>query len=1457
MELLADEKDGRYKRLQRRHIYLHRLAGDDIFAAKVEAQPKAPMRMVLRFAVYAGIATFVIMERSQVGDLSATNQALRTALTSHYFEYSPVPKTFEDIKNEGDVISWLGWLCKALEQAGSEQSYGNPLSLLLHNRVLPRAGSCLDVSALSLSFRRVKLSADSASTTTDRFSQLYPLTWMASTIAPGQAGGDVEATSNIRAGNVTWMHTPPCSSCGNAGYEDAGGYLAVITSRASGTLVHLIDKSQTFDTSPAEALHHCDRRLQRSGTVSLDTFLAEPFFDSQLGSLTLELQSYNANYQSLSRVRVFFEFSAAGALSSHHMASDTIRLDVSHSWIQYFEYAYLILTCLYFFELVYRIGKGFPTYLRNFWCYVNACSIIGSISCFGLWYYYMPRLRDFRVGRQFEEPAEFQSRFATFSLYIVASSFATFTIYLRVLQFLANTRSRVVLLLKTIMFSAGNMVVYILYIGVIFVGFFTFALTHFSSLSANFTDPWTTFVSTFSLFFGDLSVVDGFQAPLRVPFIWLFMFFFFFLSVQMFNAIINYSYNRVSEDMKSVFQREKYEQQLKSKKKGRSLWQVLTSLRKPKQAEEQEDVEAVSAGVNSQAAAAIPDASALDEAVRQKVEEYRGRDTNKAAKDGFCTALAYCVMVSCYIWFLYVNMMVEAKSSVRIVVNETVHALEVPSAMSVDPNEAPLQGWAEIHAWPQAISWIRSGLPELIFNSTSSASLARATSGANPVAAEGVRCLRSWNCFLTGSSGNATNIVRITQKRSRRVSNNGARHDSTPDDERFIGGVDNATGQEIQQMLVNASGFSQTIDPDSPNNVAEDTGAGFQLSLGQAELCKTVAASGPGSYKNAGGIVCQLDSDPATFHDQMDLMMASDFFTSASATFVVELVTHNTNRDMMSYIVIKFVQTPAGEVRKDLRVFSLALFGWDVGVDKLSYFIGRLLPGVIYMILVMCFTIMLYRELQTEHTRRTVSMEGAEKGPGFLTTIYTFFTTDIFRPVDTLSFLMSFWSFVLFIMWLVKEGDLPQKLQGDYGSIVDFAAELTAQEREYNRISSANLLLIFVRPLRFIREDPRMQRLNQTLKEARTDIFWFIIVLGIVLFACTLLSFVSFGPRFLKCSDIFTAFIFCFSFILGEFDFWSLFQANPVMAVIFFFPYLILVYCVFTNIFFAILDRFFVSADPPPIKFKRKLKPLFSKICRCIDWDDDFVMEGDPKAAKKDGPVSRAGRVADTAKVIHNIRKGLDGEAGSQMALSKPLREVCDMDDRLMGVVKWGHDEAASLVSDFQNLLVKKQQYKNEDVFIKQVVMKKVDTDESRTRAEMEEAHRQMRYAAEVHEVMALRDQQTLAKYIWLLEQKIQKKMNDQHALKMEVQHLQEEMDSMRFTKDELRNQAAGMGAAEAMPDAETQGLEGSDEEEDLELREGEDAIAPADDPNAAMDHPLPSENPTTISMLKALGEKT
>ncbi|CAL1165942.1 unnamed protein product [Cladocopium goreaui] len=1416
-----------------------------------------PKTKVIRFAIYAFIATFVIKARSQVEDLSIANDGTKSALTEQYFEFEPRPRKFNDIKDVKDVQSWLRWLCNSLQAAGNTDEYSNPLSLNLHNRVTPTSGICLNASSITLSFRRVKLSSDAAASTTTRFSAFYPQTWKAFTIDPGTdlAGSDIEATSPIVASTpstLSWLYTPACKSCSNTGYNQMGGYIAVATTSASGTLVHLVDSSDVSGLAPDPMLNHCDGNLTRSGTLGLEDFLGEPFFDSQLGSLTAEFQTYNANFQSLTKVKVFFQFSAAGALFAHRVETQTLQLDISHSWIQYFEYTYLVFTCFYFFDLVYRIGKGFPTYLQNFWCYVNACSIIASIGCFGIWYFYMPTLDTFRQTRLFQDYTNFDNRSATFGFYIVTSSFAVFTIYLRMLQFLGHTRSRVVLLLRTITFSAGNIIIYILYIGVIFIGFSTFALTNFSNVSANFTNPWVTFVSTFSLFMGDLSVMDGFNTPLKVPFMWLFMFFFFFLSVQMFNAIINYAYNRVSEDMKSVFQREQLEKQLKKKTKagrdGRMFWPFPFG-RKPKGQEElAED------GVTFGGAVKGPDLTTLDPGVRQKVEEYRERDTKKSAKDGLCTACVYFLMVGCYIGFLYVNMLVEEKNQLRLAVEAVVRNTEVEMPLPFGKTAA--QSWDDISTWSQVASWMRVGLPAIIFNSTAQAFME--TSTTQQLISSGMNCLRSWNCLITGASQNQTdgsqNIARITQKRSKRMQNRGSRSSATPEDERFVGGFDDS-GDEIQGILVNESGFFQIIHPDVAN-AAEDADLDFQLLHQNQLLCQTVGA-GAGSYRQSGGIVCELSSDAATFREQMDALLGNgnetnrSFFVKESASFVIELVAHNPNRDMLSYIVMTFYQTPAGKVHKDIRVFSLALFGWDVGVDKLGYFIGRLVPGAIYMTLVVAFTIMLYQEMQTEHTRRSVA-ESAEKGNSLFTTIFTFFASDVFRPVDAISYLMSFWSFVLFILWLVKEGDLQQKLQGDYRGIVDFTSELITTEKDYNRISAANLLLLFVRPLRFIREDPRMQRLNQTLHDAKQDIFWFIVVLGIVLFACTLLANVSFGPFFLPCIDIAASFLFCFSFILGEFDFWGLYGANPVMAVIFFFPYLILVYCVFTNIFFAILDRFFVSADPPPMKLKRKLKPLLSKICRCIDWDDDFVMEEDPKGAKKEGPQSRADRVAVTAKIIHDIRKGIDGDSGSRLAQSKPLSEVCDMDEKLLNVVKWSKEEASSIVSEFQSLLVKKQRHKNEDVFLKQVVMKKVDDDETNTRKEMEEAHRQMRYAAEVHEVMALRDQQTLAKYIWLLEQKIQKKMTDTHALMMEVQHLQDEMDRMRFTKEDLRNHANGVGSDIPQEEIEGSASEGEHAETMSEAVTTHAGPKPID-PNSAMDSAGGRSDPATADMLKAL----
>merc|ERR1712147_22984 len=111
---------------------------------------------------------------------------------------------------------------------------------------------------------------------------------------------------------------------------------------------------------------------------------------------------------------------------------------------------------------------------------------------------------------------------------------------------------------------------------------------------------------------------------------------------------------------------------------------------------------------------------------------------------------------------------------------------------------------------------------------------------------------------------------------------------------------------------------------------------------------------------------------------------------------------------------------------------------------------------------------------------------------------------------------------------------------------------------------------------------------------------------------------------------------------------------------------------------------------------------------------------------------------------------------------------------------------------------------------------------EKQTKSDMEEAYRQMRHATEVHELMALRDHDTLSKYIILLEKQIQTKMAEKHGLVMEVQHLRGELDNMRYTKEDLRQTGArgNDNFLEEMNDQSGAAFEGGDVEQDELLPE-------------------------------------
>lgn len=194
-------------------------------------------------------------------------------------------------------------------------------------------------------------------------------------------------------------------------------------------------------------------------------------------------------------------------------------------------------------------------------------------------------------------------------------------------------------------------------------------------------------------------------------------------------------------------------------------------------------------------------------------------------------------------------------------------------------------------------------------------------------------------------------------------------------------------------------------------------------------------------------------------------------------------------------------------------------------------------------------------------------------------------------------------------------------------------------------------------------------------------------------------------------------------------------------------------------------------------------------------------MEDDPNQEKKTGPPSRKERVQETAMKIEDMRTKAAGLGADQIApkRSRTLNEVCEMDERMTEVIHWGRDEAKKFIEKYQRLLQKKQESSaKEERFIQTEVMGSVLHELEQEEKNMEAAKRAVRYALLVHEKMTAQDQEMLARYILLLEYKIQKKMVEEHALQAEVSHLRLEAELMRFTEDQLKENEEGGGGGGA-----------------------------------------------------------
>eukprot|EP00445_Apocalathium_hangoei_P043238 CAMPEP_0203977686 /NCGR_PEP_ID=MMETSP0359-20131031/101738_1 /ASSEMBLY_ACC=CAM_ASM_000338 /TAXON_ID=268821 /ORGANISM="Scrippsiella Hangoei, Strain SHTV-5" /LENGTH=1526 /DNA_ID=CAMNT_0050915895 /DNA_START=21 /DNA_END=4597 /DNA_ORIENTATION=+ len=1395
-------------RVTRRRIYLQRLVGDGVMAPKKVLGQRTSMRVVVRFLVYLGLATIVILTRIAVDVIYQMNSSLSAALETGSFKDSATGKEMY-FRNITDVRHMTDWMQEVLiaRIKGDAQSrqYSRKLSLLSFNRVTPFLGTCTDTASFTMTMRRLQTTPDYSATTTERFHTLFPRSWTTGKLPAGAVPTDAEDTSDMLglrmpvADRVVWKYSSPPH-----GYQSNGGYFGVFSIHdmnvnRGATYVHLLDYSSAEVKDTAKGI--CTG-LPRSSTIAGADFFNQSFFGANFGSLVLEFTVYNANLQTMSKVTVKFEASFAGKINKRSLHIETIRLDPFHKTMRYFELAYLIMTIGYLLEFGYTFLKLMSTMITDAWTYVKVCSMLMSLLSLGVWLMYTPALALFNQSNAFMQPSKVEDFSAWGRLYKQTSAIAALTIYLRLLEFLSKARARVLLLARTLGMGASNMIIYLCYIFVVFIGFAAFAQNYFAAYSVKFITPFETVLSCFQLFFGKtgpMDTVDGSIAELKVVFYVLFMVSFYFVSVQMFNAIINYAYNRVSEQMEVQFEHERRTHLKKTKmvKMGGAgeggiigwLREHVSRLRnkaeKPgstnKELEPSKVAKAPSSSLNF---------DNLEDAEKVKVEAFLNKDAVQKEPDSFRAIFLFMIFTLCYVWFLAANLTVYDNYQLGAVVDRAIW------------RETGRGRWDGMVGLPQAALWMEETLPLVIFNTTSEKAKARAVK--QGIVKASTVCLKGWNCIVSTQEPGfpSTKIIRITQRRSNKQRNTGRLNAETPELERFTGGVDNITGQDLSWVLVNTRSTGIAIDPDqSPDGTVESSNAAIEISPALKSFCNVTEPGNKISYKEFGGIVCLLDSNYTSFMEQIKLLGTESFFGLDTSSWVIDFTLQNSNRQLLSHASIAFMVLPSGQLKKHVEVESVLLFSFPDWFDNFSKIAERLAPGIVYITFTIRFLYMLYDSFRKELYRRR-----HKEDYRFVTFALDFFRLDVFNTLEAVSIGVSLFSGVLFVMWCALDIQVQDKKEEGFCAFLAFTTELTNQASLYNRMSAVNVLMIGARPFKFVRENPRVAKLNQSFWNASNDIFWFVIMLFFSMFGVVMLVYISFGPYIEECSSLFSALVHCFRYLLGDFDFEPLIAVDPAMAA-FMFPYLIVMYCVFTNIFFAIIDRHFVAIEAPPFQWKRKLKPFLSRVCRCIEWDEDYVMEQDPNAEKKTGPPSRKDRVKITQREIQAILQNAGVEDFSQTSFSRgrDLQDVCDPDERMEEVLAWAREEARNVVQQFNKMLVLKRTEKNDEHFVKHEVMATfVQKELQDTKGAMEEAARWMRYATRVAENLAHEDQETLAKYIALLERKIQRQEVEGQALNRELEHLETDIDKLRNPLNPSKERgvldlkAAAKGAAAA-----------------------------------------------------------
>ncbi|CEL92129.1 unnamed protein product [Vitrella brassicaformis CCMP3155] len=1335
-QLEADEKRRNRQRLMGEYLGKQR--------APPPYSHEYSIRDTVGFMLFMTVAVIVIFGRNDMHRVYSMNQSIERPLVTVPFTQAATDggRTlyFGDIRTLDDIRLWMTrvLLPQAQQREGS-------LGLQTFNKVI--GGS------MRITQRRMKLHGENP---TDRFRSRYPLAWQQPAL-PLRKNPAYELTDpfprNASIDLPNAFRSRDKAASPNSGQQSEWRYGATDGyTRVGGYAVHVpLDDSECLTASFSTCREVMEGLLMDSG------FFNPSYEDAPAPHVILltDFLVYNGNMNTLAVVEVSFTWRPSGGVAGK-IDTWTLKVNTRNDFLQAMEVLYLLLTVYYLgWECWYLFRMGCCAYLTRPGCIISFVNCFVSLLSLALWYVVQPNIDPSAVfGWEAHRMAQI------YRVYVRASAAALLMILLRFLKYLGDVNGSIKVVQDAIYNAVSPILFFVMLVSVVFAGFVNISTMAFGETNINYFSMGNAIVTNIAMMLGNIKAYDHIKDhPVGPVFLVAFLLFFFFININMINAIINMSYNKQSDIHMSQEAANKKENDLQKPIARlekvdigtlvlRSLLHFL-NVRLPspddgkrldrefiaahdahtrkasatrENTNEDDDVDPDSEGDEMACKAgkvtASRDDDDLDSETRKKVDEYLNKDKKKSS-DSLREKLLFLLFGISYMTFLAFNI----DSHTTFILSSSV------SSALEQAEYADNRSYKDIGSLEDLRQWISVGLPQLI--ATVPALSGEADSDVLPSRS----CVHLWNCFIGDP------MLKLTVRRLKEQQN------------------EDTKGRKVIARVRP----DKTISPGDALDTSEDT---------TKDLLQPICSfSDKGGYEDKPGHLCLFGPDIDEATARLQQLGGVEYLSPLTSSVTLEFVLYNGNADTFLYTAWSFIVQSSGAVTKRRVLIPLKFEPFKTPGQVFS-----LGPFCIYAIMVLYYIYLEVHNIRMEFilmsSDTTTRRGGRSQHNNLFAVILRHYTDDPFNILDVMSIVMSLLSIAL---WL---NSIPSTLK-----LIDtsdtFFVEINAiaeSVRLYRQISSLNVLVICLRLLKFFRGSVRGSMIFRTLSTAAASIGWFVVVLFVVLFGFASFAHISFGHQLEAFSTFFSTMRRCVEIILGDLDFFELQEADSLMAPIFFFSYCLLFYYVALNIFLAIIDRHFIDVNAPPINWKRCIKPYCGWM-RCILWEEDYVFEVPPGESdphklpanpRKQRMLHR--RAAKTENVMDTLARDVRRHSRRDSSDARLLRFGSEM----VAVQQWASDEAHAFAL---KLLERLKDRKGRDPKKLQTYFEDlesaIDDSYAALTRRLEQTERDMHLQTQHYEPAYIDDQATLSQYIWLQEKNLETKIKELAELQQGCQAFQ------------------------------------------------------------------------------------